>query len=474
MKECYDAFQVKGIKGVKMKMNKSIKPEHSPLIGGFIGGLTGILFSLILRNESFIILNTLILGTITGCAYGWITAKVFSEVKIIRSSIKKGIAIGGVIGALFGLNPLSFGVFVFGYGLFLVYILLVGIGLEIVGYEEGSDDWKLWIIFMFSGGIFGAVLGAILWGVEGLIAGVILGAIPVANLVFVFILGSFIGAGIMQSEIVQLALFTPLFSILLFAIAGYFAGKKTVAEKIKMKMGEKIEEVPTAEEGGGDMTAGYEVKREEVKKEKAPISAEERGRRYVMAGVCWFAISFFLFLILDLATTPSYGKGGLLLILSIFTILPGTCALLGMGARAFKRSEERTRVRGAKNILYFGIFWFVFWLFVGWIDSLVIGEEMPGLAFLFTITLPGTAVISLISRWSVRGLKNIYGKIYKRSFIAFTSITGVVMVIIFWVPLLNFFYEITPFLTYSNVMRIVVVGVVIYIVVNVLRILRKV
>ena len=439
-----------------MKRKKSIKPEHLPLVGGCIGGFIGILLLLIpqIQNEALVILNTLILGTITGCAYGWITAKIFSE---DISSIKKGVAIGGVIGAVSGVHPMSFGIFVFSYGFSLVYLLLLAAFIfENYWPMRGKSRkrWKAWTIYIASCAAIGEVIGILiafssnLKYHEVLIA--ILGypvysALPFLNIVFGFISGSVLGV-IIAEELEIGELFIPIFLIPLFAIAGYFWGKKIRGEEKYKIVGEK---------------------------EKAPISAEERGRRYVMAGVCWFAISFFLFLILDLAATPSYGKGGLLLILSIFFILPGTCALLGMGARAFKRSEERTRVRGAKSILYFGIFWFIFWLFLGWVDSLVIGEEILGLAFLFAITLPGTAVISLISRWSVRGLEDIYGKIYKRSFIAFTSITGVVMVIIFWVPLLNFFYEIAPLLTYPNVMRIVVVAVIVYIVVNVLRILRK-
>jgi len=75
------------------------------------------------------------LGSIIGCAYGWVTAKIFSEGSSISSDIKKGVTIGGTFGALFGLHLVSFGVFVFGYGFSLVYLLFLS--------SVDEDYWPL-------------------------------------------------------------------------------------------------------------------------------------------------------------------------------------------------------------------------------------------------------------------------------------------------------------------------------------------
>jgi len=292
-----------------------IKPEHLPLIGGCVGGLIGILFSLILQiqNEVFVLLNTLILGTITGCAYGWITAKIFSE---DISNIKKGVVIGGVIGAVSGVHPISLSVFVFGYGFSLVYLLLLSSVDEDYWPLRGKsiEKRKAWSISIVSGAVFGAVFGGILWKAEGFIGGMIVGAIPGINIGFGFILGSFLGAAIMESVAIQLAV--PVFLIPLLAIAGYFMGKK---------FGEKEEYVEW-------MRSGYDK--------------------------------------------------------------------------------------------------------------------------------------------VVQELSSLYS-LYKLLLIAYFVITAVLIMLSFWAFIQSFISMITPFLTYSNMMRIVVVGVVIYIVVNVLRILRK-
>ena len=163
------------------------------------------------------------------CVYGWVTANIFPECRNSSKGIKKGVVIGGGIGALLGLHPISFGIFVFGYGFSLVYLLFAGFALDIL-----PTTWRIMKetkgrtierMYMISGAIFGAVFGAILWGVEGFVGGIILGAIPGINIVFGFILGSFLGTAIMKSIAIQYALFTPIFLIPLLAIAGYFVGK---------------------------------------------------------------------------------------------------------------------------------------------------------------------------------------------------------------------------------------------------------
>jgi len=84
-----------------MEEKKHIKRNYFSLIGGCIGGLIAIyLLIFYFHDSAFVILNTLILGSIIGCAYGWVTAKIFSEGSSISSDIKKGVTIGGTFGAL--------------------------------------------------------------------------------------------------------------------------------------------------------------------------------------------------------------------------------------------------------------------------------------------------------------------------------------------------------------------------------------
>ena len=204
--------------------------KYSPLIGGGIG----VLFSLIFNDSALVTtLNTIILGAIIGCIYGWITASIFSE-KI--SNIKYGVLIGGTLGALFGLHYITFVIFVFGYAFFLVYIFLLAIGIVIEDFLGVGEVWS-WIVFAILGGIFGGVFGAMLEGV-GLITGVIFGAIPLINFVFAFILGGWLGVSIME-EIVY-ALHIPFSLIPTLAIAGYVVAKiKEILRELKRK--EEIE-----------------------------------------------------------------------------------------------------------------------------------------------------------------------------------------------------------------------------------------
>jgi len=130
-----------------------------------------------------------------------------------------------------------------------------------------------------------------------------------------------------------------------------------------------------------------------------PITNGERGRKYILFGICWFVISFILSLIMDLAF---YEEGELLFYLSIFMILPGTCALLGMGARALNLCGEKIHAREAAKILYFGIFWFAFWLIVGFIITLVLEEWVPFLLSLLPAS-SGAIINLLISRWLFSG-----------------------------------------------------------------------
>ena len=203
---------------------------HLPLVGGFIGGSMGFLFSMIFyfRVPIFVILNTLILGTVIGGTYGGITAKIFSRYRSLKNDIKKGVAIGSVLGALLGLHVISFGIFVFGYGFSLFYLLIAAIVDENRWPLRGKliKKWKALTTYLVPSATFGAVSGLILWGELGLIAGLIIGAIPGINIGFGFILGSFLGVAIMENIALRFVLFVPLFQIPLLAGVGYFVGRK--------------------------------------------------------------------------------------------------------------------------------------------------------------------------------------------------------------------------------------------------------
>ncbi|RLI02851.1 hypothetical protein DRO38_03455 [Candidatus Bathyarchaeota archaeon] len=126
------------------------------------------------------------------------------------------------------------------------------------------------------------------------------------------------------------------------------------------------------------------------------------GETFIKFGIAWFISIFLLSLIIDLSLMGYRDRGVALFFLSLFLNLPGTCILLGIGAKKLKSDADRYPylVRGhAKNIIYFGIFWFIFWF----ISSIIIGSNTidPGgcfFVFLLFITIPGTVTIITFGR----------------------------------------------------------------------------
>jgi len=90
------------MEGKVVQVNK--EETDYPWIGIAVGGLIcSIILTTTPSSSNYIMLNTIIFGTIFGCIYGW----------LIEES-GKAIIIGGIVGGLFGLHPISFFSFVFG------------------------------------------------------------------------------------------------------------------------------------------------------------------------------------------------------------------------------------------------------------------------------------------------------------------------------------------------------------------------
>ena len=190
------------------------KVEAYPWIGVVIGVLIGILPSMILSpSDSYIVLNTIVFGTIVGCTYGY--ALSFEE----ESSIS--IIIGGIVGCLFGLHLISLCIFVFG-GAYIIPAFMIG--------NRDKNDF-CFVMYLLLCPTIGAIMGLLSFFYSPfdisdnlasmIIAFAILGLIPLVNMLMALFWGGFIGWGIMES--IESA--PPLFSIPLIAVVGYGIGK---------------------------------------------------------------------------------------------------------------------------------------------------------------------------------------------------------------------------------------------------------
>ena len=128
----------------------------------------------------------------------------------------------------------------------------------------------------------------------------------------------------------------------------------------------------------------------------------DEGRAFIKFGIAWFILIFFISLIIDLSFIPYYDRGILFWFSSLLLNLPGTCILVGLGAKRLKSATDEFpyTVKGhAKNIIYFGIFWLIFWL----ISSIIIGSNTPDpgvvfFVFLISVTILGAITIIIIGR----------------------------------------------------------------------------
>ena len=141
----------------------------------------------------------------------------------------------------------------------------------------------------------------------------------------------------------------------------------------------------------------------------------DKGRAFIKFGIAWFIVIFVLSVIIDLSLMGYRDRGAGIFLLSLFLNLPGTCILIGLGAKKLKSCEEKNLPREGRKIVYFGIFWLFFW-FISYIiiDSAARAEGLLFLLFLFLVTIPGTVAIILIGRrLSKVGLEKGWKKIEK-------------------------------------------------------------
>ncbi len=236
-----------------------ITPQSYPRVGLVIGGLIGLIILMTLSfNSNYLLLNTVAIGALIGCTYGWILGED------ITSAI-----IGGIVGGLFGLQLISLGVFAFGGAYAVVY--LKAEELKIVGT-------------LFSWAIIGFILGYIfsillclaeddpsislppdVGGISGGIAFAVLGLIPVFNILSGIIAGGTIGY-LLGSLIESTSwLNAPLFVVPLFAFVGYGISKAISITEIKKEVViRKQEEQKLHKEE--EMRRKEKIKREEWEK----------------------------------------------------------------------------------------------------------------------------------------------------------------------------------------------------------------
>lgn len=125
-------------------------------------------------------------------------------------------------------------------------------------------------------------------------------------------------------------------------------------------------------------------------------------KAFIEIGFVWFISIFVLSLIIDLWLMEYDERGFALFLLSLFLNLPGTCILIGFGAKKAKSDADRypNLVKGhAKTIICFGFFWFIFWL----ISSAIVGSDTPNpefvfFVFLLFVTIPGAVTIITFGR----------------------------------------------------------------------------
>lgn len=230
------------------------KAKAYPWIFAIMGLLIGLIILITTTfNYNFFILNTIVFGITFGCIYG----------RLIEQS-KGAIIIGGIVGGLFGLHPMSLYCFVFG-GAYVSPLLKC---LSLRGEENGFR----WGTYLFFCAIVGAVMVAFLSSIgvnelnEGggneltigpVIGGAIIGMLPVTNILFVVTSSFWVDWDTIGGYSVHWAnwlIIAPLFIVPLLAFIGYGIGK--IAEK-RAEEKEKLEVYKTKIEQW--KTEGYDV-----------------------------------------------------------------------------------------------------------------------------------------------------------------------------------------------------------------------
>jgi len=225
------------------------------IISGIIGGLVGVAILQIPPSYIFVILNTVLIGTVFGFFCGYLIREEFPKHSL---PMIIGAIIGGFLAGLGGLY-LNFN-FLFGLFFVLLFLLIWG-GLATILEEKLEEtetnffvDWLL-DIFGYNEGLCAFILSTLVGGMcilgllklaieMGLRNTVLLGIggfIPYLNIWVAYSIGSFIGSSLMDSAFIMRLFGPPYFAIPLFSFAGYFIGCK-ISEGKKPK--ERIKETP--------------------------------------------------------------------------------------------------------------------------------------------------------------------------------------------------------------------------------------
>lgn len=131
----------------------------------------------------------------------------------------------------------------------------------------------------------------------------------------------------------------------------------------------------------------------------------EKGKALVKFGIVWFVLIFIISVLIELLSAHYHfidlPKGGGMLFISLFVNMPGTSILLFAGARKLRSCEliENKVIEGRK-IIYFGIFWFFFWIISPFILELMSIIDSGSFMTFILVSVPGTITNIAIGRWS--------------------------------------------------------------------------
>ena len=134
-------------------------------------------------------------------------------------------------------------------------------------------------------------------------------------------------------------------------------------------------------------------------------SLTEEGKTFIKFGMIWF-ISFFIFSffidwLLAYPGNISQNRGAGIFFVTLFLNMPGTSILFYIGAKKLKSSELGSQITEGRKIIYFGIFWFIFWIItpVILVSYGIVGDDAVGIFLLF-VAIPGMIINIIIGRWS--------------------------------------------------------------------------
>lgn len=140
---------------------------------------------------------------------------------------------------------------------------------------------------------------------------------------------------------------------------------------------------------------------------KDAISNIDKGKAIIKFGMIWFVSIFILSILIDVLFTQYYQndnwvKGSSIFVITTFINMPGTSLLFHNGVEKLILYDQiEYRIKEGRKIIYFGIFWFFFWIFVPIIlIQLKVIENDVGMSIAFIVPLSGLTINLIIGRWS--------------------------------------------------------------------------